>query len=775
MESTLKNQVEASFLHFNNNTITDVSEKFIDLTGFTMEELIGKTISEVACLLRIDYKKLHLNNSQKFKCYILTKTYEMKAVVIFSQAYYSENIYYFEENLKLLTKESVSYVEHILKDNKVGVAIYNVPDLMLLKANKKYLETHNLEENYVDINIGKPLRNRVRGFEKSKTYEVIRNIIKTKEAYYGEELEHVDPKRGVTYWDCTLVPVVKCGKMIYIIATISDVTEVVLNRKIIQKQALEIQQQNEFIRNQKEELEVIIENISDGISIINNEGKHKFFNKNARETFLPPQEFWGNVHDWYRDSELYYLEGDKITEENYAENRVLRGEKFSGMKVTAKFPNKTVHLDVNGTPIYDNNGQFCFGIICNRDMTEYYNQEELLKNRNEFLNRLIDNLELPVITISSSTLKILEINQKALEILQEFRPDVKSTAEIKGCKIKNVLCCLDGSDYSQKINEVVKEKKIKYINKKNHFINGKEVYWNVIFEPVLDQDGELQEILVLIVDITPEIKSNKIMEKALKSQEEFLANISHELKTPLNVIYSTVQLFDMYCKEGSLDRNKDSVIKYIKSMMHNCYRLSKLINNIVDLSKIESGFFELNLSNSNIVEIAEKTIMSVTDYTFIRGLNLFFNADSKEKIIACDPEKIERVLLNLISNAIKFSDFGNKIIVTVEDRNEFVAICVEDNGIGIENNQLNMIFDRFKQVDKSLTRNAEGTGIGLSLVKAIVEMHKGKIYVESVVGKGSKFVVMLPNKKVSQESITTNKKIRGKNENVQVELSDIGF
>jgi signal transduction histidine kinase len=277
------------------------------------------------------------------------------------------------------------------------------------------------------------------------------------------------------------------------------------------------------------------------------------------------------------------------------------------------------------------------------------------------------------------------------------------------------------------------------------------------------------------VDITPEIKSNKIMEKALKSQEEFLANISHELKTPLNVIYSTVQLFDMYCKKGSLDRNKDSVIKYINSMMHNCYRLSKLINNIVDLSKIEAGFFELNLSNNNIVEIAEKITMSVTDYTFIRGINIFFNADAKEKIIACDPEKIERVLLNLISNAIKFSDFGNKIIVTVEDRNEFVAICVEDNGIGIENNQLNMIFDRFKQVDKSLTRNAEGTGIGLSLVKAIVEMHKGKIYVESVVGKGSKFVAMLPNKKVSQESITTNKKIGGKNENVQVELSDIGI
>ena len=275
-----------------------------------------------------------------------------------------------------------------------------------------------------------------------------------------------------------------------------------------------------------------------------------------------------------------------------------------------------------------------------------------------------------------------------------------------------------------------------------------------------------------------EVKSkeeiNKDLQKALTSQEEFLVNISHELKTPLNVIFSTAQLFKMYCNSGSLDDKKDSIIKYIDSMKQNSYRLSKLINNIVDLSKIEAGFFKLNLSNNNIVEVVEEIVMSVTNFTDSKGLNIIFDTDIEEKIIACDPEKIERIVLNLISNAIKFSDEGDEIFVDIKDKNEFVEISVKDNGIGIEENHLNMIFDRFKQVDKSLSRNAEGTGIGLSLVKSIVELHGGSIYVESEVGKGSKFTVMIPSKKVFQENMLYSRKVGSKDENIQVELSDVG-
>ncbi|WP_259473400.1 sensor histidine kinase [Clostridium estertheticum] len=266
---------------------------------------------------------------------------------------------------------------------------------------------------------------------------------------------------------------------------------------------------------------------------------------------------------------------------------------------------------------------------------------------------------------------------------------------------------------------------------------------------------------------------NKELNKLLVSHEEFIANISHELKTPLNVIFSAIQLFQIYCDNGSLDERRETIIKYLDSMKLNSYRLSKLINNIVDSSKIQAGFFNLNLSNNNIVEVVEEIVMSVTNITDIKGIRIIFDTNTEEKIVACDTEMIQRILLNLISNAIKFSNEGDEILVEFKDEDESFQISVKDNGIGIEEKNLGMIFDRFKQVDKSLSRNSEGTGIGLSLVKSIVELHGGTIYAESDFGKGSKFTVELPASKVTHENMLYNSKGKSENENIRVELSDV--
>jgi len=124
---------------------------------------------------------------------------------------------------------------------------------------------------------------------------------------------------------------------------------------------------------------------------------------------------------------------------------------------------------------------------------------------------------------------------------------------------------------------------------------------------------------------------NKTLQESLISQDEFIANISHELKTPLNVIFSALQLIQMYCNDGSLDEKKETIIKYLDSMKLNSYRLSKLINNIVDSSKIQAGFFELTLSNNNIVEVVEEIVMSVTNFIESKGLNIIFDTDTRRK------------------------------------------------------------------------------------------------------------------------------------------------
>jgi PAS domain S-box len=289
-------------------------------------------------------------------------------------------------------------------------------------------------------------------------------------------------------------------------------------------------------------------------------------------------------------------------------------------------------------------------------------------------------------------------------------------------------------------------------------------------EKMLEEQNKLLEM-----DVTAEIKANKIMEITLKSQEELLVNISHELKTPLNVISATVQLLEMYYMDDSIVNKKDILIKHFKSIELNTYRLSKLINNIVDTSKIQAGFFELNLLNANIVNVVEEIVMSVTSFVKVKGLNIIFDTDTEEKIIACDPEKIERIMLNLISNATKFSNDNGEIFVNVKDMGDWVEISVKDNGIGIEERKLDIIFDRFEQVDKSLSRNAEGTGIGLNLVKSIAELHGGSINVESEYGKGSKFTVTLPARAVAKENMMYDKNIRNKDERIRLEFSDVYF
>jgi PAS domain S-box-containing protein len=286
-------------------------------------------------------------------------------------------------------------------------------------------------------------------------------------------------------------------------------------------------------------------------------------------------------------------------------------------------------------------------------------------------------------------------------------------------------------------------------------------------EKLQEQKKELEKKIIT------EIKANQIMEKTLKSQEELFINISHEFKTPLNVISATAQLVDMYYKNDLMEEKKDKVIKHINSIKLNCYRLSKLINNIVDTSKIEAKFFELKLSNNNIVEAVEEIVMSVSEFTKIKGLNIIFDTDIEEKIIACDLEAIDRIILNLISNAIKFSNEGGDIFVNIKNIDEWVEISVKDNGIGIKKDHLEIIFDRFKQIDKSLSRNAEGTGIGLALVKSIVELHGGSIDVKSEYGKGSTFIVRIPNRVLTAEQTSFHRNIKNRSENITVEFSDV--
>ncbi len=244
--------------------------------------------------------------------------------------------------------------------------------------------------------------------------------------------------------------------------------------------------------------------------------------------------------------------------------------------------------------------------------------------------------------------------------------------------------------------------------------------------------------------VAEELKSKEKSLLESKQQVEFFANISHELRTPLNIILNTLQLFDLFIKDGSIKIEGKDTSNYFKIMKQNCYRLVKLVNNLIDINRIDSGYLQPNFENRDIVKVVEDITQSVADYIKSMGISIVFDTNVEEKVISCDMEKIERIILNFLSNAVKFSKEGSSILVDVEDAGDIVNISIKDTGIGIKEEKLKDIFGRFVQVDKSFTRNHEGSGIGLSLVKALVEMHGGTISVKSTLGEGSTFTITLP-------------------------------
>lgn len=261
-----------------------------------------------------------------------------------------------------------------------------------------------------------------------------------------------------------------------------------------------------------------------------------------------------------------------------------------------------------------------------------------------------------------------------------------------------------------------------------------------------------------------------------KLRTEFLANISHELRTPLNIILGTNKIISMNLQNENIDRKK--IADNINIERQNCLRLIRLINNLIDFIKLDAGYFELNMVNCNIVSLVEEITLSVAEYISNNKLTLIFDTEIEEKIRACDLDKIERIMLNILSNAIKFSKPGGNIVVNISDGEEFIAISIEDDGIGIQEDKLDIIFDRFRQADRTFTRRCEGSGIGLSLVKSMVEMQGGKVSVESKYGVGTKFYIELPVDLIQdirheENSKLFDNKLNNYIEKIKIEFSDI--
>jgi signal transduction histidine kinase len=227
---------------------------------------------------------------------------------------------------------------------------------------------------------------------------------------------------------------------------------------------------------------------------------------------------------------------------------------------------------------------------------------------------------------------------------------------------------------------------------------------------------------------------------------EFFSNVSHELRTPLTMILGPV--------DRLLNRDADSIPPETKTLLEmvrlNGYRLLDLINRLLDFSKLEAGQMKLQLGSVNLNGLVQTLITAAAPFARERGICLIADCDPQLGEFGADQDKVDTIIGNLISNAIKFTPAGGSIRVETLAADDRVWVSITDTGIGIDETQCDRIFERFVQVDGSASREFSGTGLGLSLVKGLVELHGGQIYLKSELGKGSKFWFDLPLLSVSE-------------------------
>lgn len=411
------------------------------------------------------------------------------------------------------------------------------------------------------------------------------------------------------------------------------------------------------------------------------------------------------------------------------------------------------------------------------------NRGTKLKDKFLFFEELYNENRLGMAIFSVPDIRLLKANQTYLDFFD--KPfDVRENTY--GRKIHEFVTGWKGSPSEQLWREVLSKKKIVNIDEYAYDnLKRGRTFWKGTLIPI-HEDGKMKYVAEMTEEITERyltemlieeqshivLEENDELERTLSNQEKFFSFISHEFKTPLTVTMSAVQAIELICKNELSDIAK----KYIKKIYQSSLQQVRLVNNLLDITRADAGYLKVNKKNMDIVRMTQLIIKSILVYANEKNVNIECNPSSKEIYLGIDDEKYERILLNLLSNAIKFSPIKGNIYVNIEEHDGLVSITVKDDGPGIPEDKQKVIFERFGQVNNSLTRESEGTGIGLYIVKLLVNALRGEIYLESKLGQGSAFKVILPIEIVAEEDLLKgNLMDDGLVRTVNVEFSNVYF
>ncbi|MGE5328947.1 MAG: ATP-binding protein [Deltaproteobacteria bacterium] len=610
-------------------------------------------------------------------------------------------------------------------------------DLKINYANKHSLEYYGV--NSLEEIMNKSIRELMPRSE--DIYALHFKAIETGETIKINEFMYKNPQTNQpSWWNVSITPCYKKGKIIGSISIRNEITEHVLARKNFQ------QLLNKF-QEKSSQLEAVIDNMSEGLILCDKNGSYLIWNKAAFKLLNVPHmvEKIGQTREFFT---LKELNGDIIPIEQYPINKVFRGQLIVDQLAVVQIKNETQDKKVflfNGKPMYDKNNNFVFGLITFSDITRLQEQSIFIEEQWNLIDRALDQLEAPTYILTYPDLKFVLSNKQANYFFSSILKRNINKNNISNENVKIISDILKIVDIEKYYLDLGANKKIpNSVPTITLNIDGQTRYFTAISTPIQNSSGETTHIICSAFEITSSIVYSRKLAEVSRLKEEFFANVSHEFRTPLTVILGALQVLSTTEHVVNLDEHRLKTAKYLAIMKQNCNRLVKLINNLLDVTRIDSGYLLLYLQKHDIVSLVREITMSVSDYFLQKKLSLRFSSNVTSKEMPVDIDKMERILLNLLSNAVKFTPEGNKIFVSLKDKGEHIEIRVRDTGVGIPPEKLEIIFERFRQVDNVLTRKNEGSGLGLTLVKSLVELHGGTIKAKSKPGKGTEFIICLP-------------------------------
>lgn len=770
------------YIYICDGLVEFVSASFTILTDFTQEELYHKDIAFVLNhMLRINHRVKSHDEIQNFNnCFAFNKMLDFKQldIEVVKDKSVEGTYLLFKQQPLISINNPLSYTHQLIANNMMGIALFYAGDYTLLKASKEYERIVYDRHRETDI-LGKKIYEFNKSWPADGAKEQWNNVKITQQAISLSELVLPNPQTGrLQYYDIGIMPIIDSGETKYLVVTLNEVTDKVNYR-------LENEQKTQFILKQKNLMEAVLENQKDSIYIIDRSGNIIISNQAAKGRFAPVQ--LRTIKDIYNAGEIYNEAGKRLDFEETPAYLVMKGKTVDNFNLKTVWKNYSSYLKINGRPILNDEGSYDYSFICAADITEVVESRQKLIGEKEKLEAIMDNIS-DILLIFDKDDNIIMRNGAADAYLSR---DIKNLKEIYK---KAIFFEVDGRVVSFEDYPTQQIKKGMQIFDRVLFVKAdtNSMYFSISANAIFDDYENYAMGIVSIRNITDYISHSETirrqqaalfeaekrekenLEKILVMKDEFLSLISHEFKTPLTVINATLQVIELVHKDQLTDKMKG----YLSKIKQNTFRQVRLVNNILDITKAKANQIKMNIKNHDIVFVTKCILESVKLYAEQKNIGISFEPAFESRVIAMDEEKYERILLNLLSNAIKFTPQNKHITVRIGAEAKKIVIEVSDEGIGIPEDKLHMIFERFGQIENTFTRQAEGSGIGLYLVKMLVDAMEGYIKVQSSVEMGSSFTILLPDKLLAdskkcevQNPHVDDRLIQG----IAIEFSDIYF